>query len=76
MIVSSLRMGFAMTLMRLDLLLRRIHLAGISSINNVENKADEVEIFEEIISMLHCFSMKMYSKRRRKTRNNKGGLKE
>lgn len=23
-------------------------------------------IFEEIISMLHCFSMKMYSKRRRK----------
>lgn len=33
---------------------------------NVENKADEVEIFEEIISMLHCFSMKMYSKRRRK----------
>lgn len=35
-------------------------------INNVENKADEVEIFEEIISMLHCFSMKMYSKRRRK----------
>lgn len=35
-------------------------------VNNVENKADEVEIFEEIISMLHCFSMKMYSRRRRK----------
>lgn len=35
-------------------------------INNVENKVDEVEIFEEIISMLHCFSMKMYSRRRRK----------
>lgn len=30
-IVSSSRMGFAMTLMRLDLLLRRIHLALVSS---------------------------------------------
>lgn len=31
-IVSSSRMGFAMTLMRLGLLLRRIHFAQISSI--------------------------------------------
>ena len=27
---------------------------------------DEKEIFEEIVSLLHCYSMKMYSKRRRK----------
>lgn len=26
----------------------------------------EAEIFEEIISMLHCFAMKMYSKRRKR----------
>lgn len=35
-------------------------------INDIEDKkTNESEIFEEIISMLHCFSMKMYSKRRR-----------
>lgn len=35
-------------------------------INDVEDKkTNETEIFEEIISMLHCFSMKMYSKRRK-----------
>lgn len=33
-------------------------------INDTEDKSDETEIFEEIISMLHCFAMKMYSKRR------------
>jgi predicted site-specific integrase-resolvase len=27
-------------------------------------KLDSEEVFEEIISMLHCYSMKMYSKRR------------
>lgn len=27
-------------------------------------KLDSEEIFEEIVSMLHCYSMKMYSKRR------------
>ena len=27
-------------------------------------KLDSEEIFEEIISLLHCYSMKMYSKRR------------
>jgi putative resolvase len=26
-------------------------------------KLDSEEIFEEIVSMLHCYSMKMYSKR-------------
>lgn len=26
-------------------------------------KLDSEEIFEEIISMLHCYSMKLYSKR-------------
>lgn len=35
-------------------------------INDVEDKkTNETEIFEEIISMLHCFSMRMYSRRRR-----------
>ena len=27
---------------------------------------DEKEIFEDIISLLHCFSMRMYSKRRKR----------
>ena len=35
-------------------------------INDTEDKADETEIFEEIISMLHCFAMKMYSRRRKR----------
>lgn len=36
-------------------------------INNTEDaKSNETEIFEEIISMLHCFAMKMYSNRRKK----------
>lgn len=35
-------------------------------INDIEDKkTNETEIFEEIISMLHCFAMKMYSKRRK-----------
>ena len=28
-------------------------------------KLDSEEIFEDIISMLHCYSMKMYSKRKK-----------
>lgn len=35
-------------------------------INDTEDKADETEIFEEIISVLHCFAMKMYSRRRKR----------
>lgn len=36
-------------------------------INDTEDaKSNEAEIFEEIISMLHCFAMKMYSNRRKK----------
>ena len=35
-------------------------------INDPEDKPDETEIFEEIISMLHCFAMRMYSKRRKR----------
>lgn len=35
-------------------------------INDSDDKPDEAEIFEEIISMLHCFAMKMYSKRRKR----------
>lgn len=35
-------------------------------INDSEDKSDETEFFEEIISMLHCFAMKMYSKRRKR----------
>lgn len=29
-------------------------------------KLDSEEIFEEIISLLHCYSMKLYSKRKKK----------
>ena len=29
------------------------------------NDSEEKEIFEDIISMLHCFAMRMYSKRRK-----------
>ena len=35
--------------------------------NNNEN--EEKEIFEDIISLLHCFAMKMYSERRKKKIN-------
>ena len=31
----------------------------------IEEKTDQEEIFEEIISLLHCFNMKMYSERRK-----------
>ena len=37
---------------------------NIIIINQSEN--EENEIFQDIISLLHCFSMKMYSKRKRK----------
>lgn len=30
-------------------------------------KLDSAEIFEEIVSLLHCYSMKLYSSRKRKT---------
>ena len=35
-------------------------------INDSDDKSEEAEIFEEIISLLHCFAMKMYSKRRKR----------
>lgn len=45
------------------------HGCQIIVMSEVENeKTDEQEIFEEIISLLHCFSMRMYSKRRRSIR--------
>ena len=31
-----------------------------------DKKTDQQEIFEEIISLLHAFSMRMYSSRRKK----------
>ena len=34
--------------------------------NNEQGENEEKEIFEEIVSMLHCFSMRMYSRRRKK----------
>ena len=37
----------------------------ISEVGNP--KLDSEEIFEEIVSLLHCYSMKLYSKRKRKT---------
>lgn len=40
----------------------------VIAINQMESDSDndEKEIFSDIISMLHCFAMKMYSKRRKK----------
>ncbi len=35
-------------------------------INDTDDKSDETEIFEEIISMLHCFAIKMYSRRHKR----------
>ena len=35
-------------------------------INDSDDKPDESEIFEEVISMLHCFTMEMYSGRRKR----------
>lgn len=35
-------------------------------INEMDEKTDETEIFEEIISMLHCFSMRIYSRRKKR----------
>jgi len=37
----------------------------ISEVGNP--KLDSEEIFEEIVSLLHCYSMKLYSRRKRKT---------
>ena len=37
----------------------------VSEVGN--KKLDEEEVFSEITSLLHCYSMKMYSKRRNKT---------
>ena len=37
----------------------------ISEIGN--EKLDSLEIFEEIVSLLHCHSMKLYSKRKNKS---------
>ena len=34
--------------------------------DTLNEKTDSEEIFEEIISLLHCFSMKLYSKRKTK----------
>lgn len=46
----------------------RLYPINISSdlwYNKVGNeKLDSKDIFEEIVSLLHCYSMKMYSKRR------------
>jgi len=36
----------------------------ISEIGSI--KLDSEEIFEEIVSLLHCYSMKLYSKRKKK----------
>ena len=44
----------------------RIKRCEIVAINDSEDKSDEAEIFEEIISMLYCFAMKMYRKKRKR----------
>lgn len=42
------------------------HGTEIVVLSNLEKeKTDSEEIFEEIISLLHCFSMRMYSRRRK-----------
>ena len=41
----------------------RTEIGVISEVGNT--KLDSEEVFEEIISMLHCYSMKLYSKRRK-----------
>ena len=38
----------------------------IVMINDSDDKSDEAEIFEVIISLLHRFAIKMYSKRRKR----------
>lgn len=40
---------------------------NIVVLNDIDykNESEEKEIFEDIISMIHCFAMKMYSKRRK-----------
>ena len=40
----------------------RTEIVVISEVGN--EKLDSDEVFEEIVSLLHCYSMKMYSKRR------------
>ena len=40
----------------------RTEIVVISEVGNT--KLDSEEVFEEIVSMLHCYSMKMYSRRR------------
>ena len=42
-----------------------VEIVVISEVGN--KKLDSEEVFEEIIAMLHCYSMEMYSKRRKKT---------
>ena len=41
----------------------RTEIVVISEVGNT--KLDSEEVFEEIVSMLHFYSMKMYSKRRK-----------
>ena len=38
----------------------------VANNDDTSNENDEKEIFNDIISMLHCFAMKMYSSRRKK----------
>ena len=46
-------------------------------VSDEENpKTDEQELFEEIISLLHCFSMRMYSHRRKERRSIEERLKD
>lgn len=41
-----------------------------------DQKTDEQELFEEIVSLLHCFSMRMYSHRRLERKELEKRLKE
>ena len=46
----------------------KLHSDFFSLLAEVGNKKlDAEEVFEEIVSLLHCYSMKLYSRRRNKT---------
>ena len=38
----------------------------VANNDSCQNENEEKEIFQDIISLLHCFAMKMYSSRRKK----------
>ena len=53
------------------------HGTDITVVSEADNpKLDTEETFEEIISLLHCYSMKLYSKRRKRSKGRSKSQKE